>query len=310
MGMLLAGLLAGMCSCSRVKRITKGPVGPSPASAYSVPPIFRGAGGGQGNPEVKVTLQNPADLSGEEIEQLRSREEDLMWTDPDNPEQGMEGMEEVMAQSARRGPWLLSYSEARRAAMRAGKPILVWFTDTARSPLCRALSGEVFSLPGFEQWASEEVIRVRLDFNVKGVSHGPGHSAMDDQIRKENYLKTLKKRYKVLGLPTVLLMSPDGTVTSRYRGYQKTYHDFYLARLKNDVKATRKHHDKWKERMAGKGYRDWLDTKGRTVFAKLTRYSGGEMILVEPDGKQLLAKERNLSNADQAWIAAQKAKRP
>ena len=251
----------------------------------------------------------PQPVTAENIGRLRSREADLVWTDPDNPEVGMEGMEEVMAKSARRGPWLISYSEARRAAMRQGKPILVWFTDTARSPLCRTLSAEVFSKNDFGTWAEAEVVRLRLDFNVKGVSKGPNQSAMDDQIRKENYLETLKKRYKVLGLPMVLLMAPDGTVTARYRGYDKSYFKFYLSRLKNDTEATLRHHEKWKDKMKRRNYREWEDAKGRTVFAKLARYSGGEMILVEPDGKLLKAKLENLSSADRAWIQAEKAKR-
>jgi hypothetical protein len=33
------------------------------------------------------------------------------------------------------------------------------------------------------------------------------------------------------------------------------------------------------------------------------------MILIEPDGKRLKAEEKNLSGADRAWIAAEKAKR-
>jgi hypothetical protein len=45
------------------------------------------------------------------------------------------------------------------------------------------------------------------------------------------------------------------------------------------------------------------------VYAKLARYSGGEMILIEPDGKRLKALEKNLSGVDRAWIAAEKAKR-
>jgi hypothetical protein len=307
--LLGAGLGGGLSSCSRLKRMTQekqtATLTPPP-----VPPQLRGAGYG-GDSIARVTVEDvtPQPVTEQNMGRLLEREKDLMWTDPDNPESGLEGMEEIMAQSAKRGPWLISYSEARRLAMREGKPILVWFTDTARSPLCKTLSAEVFSKAEFEKWAAEEVIRVRLDFNVKGESRGPGHSAMDDQVRKENYLEDLKKRYKILGLPMVLLMAPDGTVTSRYRGYHKTYHDFYFSRLKNDAQGTKDYHEKWKSKMGRKGYREWVDEKGRTVYAKLARYSGGAMILIEPDGKRLKAEEKNLSGADRAWIAAEKAKR-
>ena len=269
--------------------------------------MFQGAGGGS-DAQVKVTLEDPSQLTPESAERIRAREQDLMWTDPDNPEKGMEEMEEVMTERVRRGPWFVSYSEARRTAMRKGKPMLVWFTDTQFSPLCRSLDDEVFSREQFKQWASEAVVRVRLDFNVKGQSAGTGRSAMDDKIRKENYLQALKHRYKVLGFPAVLIMTPDGTVVSRYRGYKKSYFDFYLARLKNDASSAFKLHQKWQKNMERRGYREWKDLRGRTIFAKLTRYRGGQMILVEPDGKRLQAKESNLSKGDRAWIAEQRAK--
>ncbi|HJM62072.1 MAG: thioredoxin family protein [Roseibacillus sp.] len=308
-GLLLVSLAVGLISsCSRIQRLSQGKPEPTPTEAFKVPSMFQ-RDGGRANAQVKVTLEDASQLTPESADRIRDREEDLMWTDPDNPERGLEGMEEVMAEGARRGPWLTSYSQARRAAMREGKPMLVWFTDTQFSPLCRFLDAEVFSKAPFKQWASGSVVRVRLDFNVKGRSGGPGRSAMDDRVRKENYLQALKERYRVLGLPTVLVMNPDGTVVSRYRGYKKSFFDFYLARLKNDAGRAVQLHRKWQDNMGRRGYREWKDARGRTVFAKLTQYREGDMILVEPDGKRLRARESNLSSADRAWIAAEKAKR-
>ncbi len=232
-----------------------------------------------------------------------------MWTDPDNPEQELKGMAEVIAKGARRGPWRASFLEGKKAAMREGKPLVVWFTDTKRSPLCRALSAEVFSKAAFGSWATEEVVRVRLDFNVRGEASGPDSSAMDDRIRKLDYLESLKKRYKVLGLPTVLVMAANGTVTGRYRGYQRTYGNYYVTRLQHDAAAAKKHHEDWIQKMGRRGYRQWNDAKSRTVFAKLLRYKDGELILVEPDGRRLKAMEGNLSGADQDWVRREKQKR-
>ena len=132
---------------------------------------------------------------------------------------------------------------------------------------------------------------------------------MDDRVRKINYLESLKKRYKVLGLPTVLVMAPDGTVTGRYRGYQRTYGDFYLKRLQGDAGAARQHHVEWMQKMGRRGYRAWSDTKGRQVFAKLARYHDGELILVEPDGKRLKARAQDLCEADRDWIRREKEQR-
>ena len=295
-------------SCSRIERLAGPKPGANSPDALRVPAFLR-AGGRSGNSGVRVTLDDSSELSGEVTDRIKEREEDLMWTDPDNPEKSMEGMEEVMVDKGREGPWFVSYSKARRAAMRSGKPILVWFTDTQFSPLCRSLDSEVFSKGAFSEWAKGAIVRLRLDFNVKGVSGGQGQSAMDDKIRKENYLEELKRRYKVQGFPTVLLLTPDGKVAARYRGYRKSYFDFYEGRLRNDTGKAVDLHGEWRQSMAGRGYREWTDQEGRKVFAKLTRYKSGQLILVEPDGRNIRAKESRLSDGDRAWIASERAKR-
>lgn len=303
-------LLVGLAGCGRVARMVDPVEGAPTTQLPEVPPQFRAGGGTRGDMVARVTVEDVADVSTDRVAAIQDRERDLVWTDPDNPEAELQGMEELMAQSSRqRGPWMVSFSQAQKTAMREGKPLVVWFTDTRRSPVCKALSAEVFSRAEFGSWAEENVIRARLDFNVKGESRGPNDSAMDDRVRKLNYLESLKKRYKVLGLPTVLLLAPDGTVMGRYRGYERSYGDFYLQRLRDDSRTAAKHHEDWKRTMERRGYRDWTDLQGRTVFAKLLKYSAGALILVEPDGYKLRASEGNLSAVDRAWIAEEKAKR-
>ncbi len=306
--LLVAALALTGSSCSRIERLAGPNPGANSPDALRVPSFLR-AGGRSADSGVKVTLDDPGELSGEATDRIKAREQDLMWTDPDNPEKSMEGMEDVMVDQGREGPWYISYSKARRSAMRSGKPILVWFTNTQFSPLCRSLDSEVFSKVSFGEWAKEALVRLRLDFNVKGVSGGQGQSAMDDKIRKENYLEELKRRYKVQGYPTVLLITPDGKVAARYRGYRKSYFDFYEGRLKNDTRQAVKLHGEWRRSMAGRGYREWTDQQERKVFARLTRYKSGQLILVEPDGRKIRASESRLSEADQTWIAAERAKR-
>lgn len=237
-------------------------------------------------------------------------DEDIVWTDPDNPDAPLPGLEETLSSAgSQRGPWEVSHTEARRAAVRQGKPLLIWFTDTKRSPTCQTLSRELFSTPDFDAWANGNVVRLRLDYNVSGAGGGYDDK-MDDRLRKKAYLESLKKRYNAGGFPTVLVMAPDGTVTGRYRGYRRGAPDFYWGRLKNAVRTAVEQQEDWLERMTKKGYRTWTDRKGRTLFAKLLRYyESGEMILVEPDGRRLRAKEKSLSDADRRWIAGERAKR-
>jgi len=249
----------------------------------------------------RVRVDDPEEMASAE-EQVREREKDLLWTDPDNPEAELVHMQEVTTEGTGRQPWGVSFTEGKRSGMRTGKPLVVWFTDSKRSPMCGALSAEVFSTAEFKEWAEDEVVRVRLDFSVKGENE-------DDRLRKRDYLEKLKERYRVLGTPAVRVMAPDGTVTGRYRGYQPSYGKFYFDRMKRDVEAARRHHEEWVAHQKRRGYRTWTDDQGRTLFAKLLRYLEGEMILAEPDGRRVRALERNLSAADRAWIEREKGKR-
>jgi hypothetical protein len=230
-------------------------------------------------------------------------EDQIVWTDPDNPDAPLEGLEETLAtKRSQSGGWEISYTEATRLAVREGKPIMIWFTDTLRSPLCRSLSAEVFSDATFDSWAREKLVRLRIDFNVRGETE-------DETLRKKDYVEGLKKRYKVGGLPTVILMAPDGTVTGRWKGYKRDQGDFYFGRIKNATRTAEMQLEKWHTSMGKKGYRTWKNRKGKQIFAKLLRYKDQELILVEPNGNKFKARERQLSDEDQAWIQAELAKR-
>ena len=302
----LAALLA-LPSCSRVQRLVSG--GPEPTTSLpEVPPELRAAGFGQSSPTTRVSVDGGAAPgmgipTGAAAEAMGFTPDDqIAWTNPDDPDAPLPGLEETLAAVKKSGPWEVSYTAATKIAMREGKPLLVWFTDTQRSPLCKFLSGELFSQPEFDSWARENVVRLRLDFNVKGESE-------DEELRKKAYLNALKKRYKANGLPLVLMMAPDGTVTGRYKGYRRGEPDFYFGRLKSASAAAERHQKDWVKKMERKGYRDWTGKRGNTIFAKLVRYREGELLLVEPDGRKFKAAEKNLSDGDRVWIQSQKAKR-
>ncbi|MDE0825765.1 MAG: thioredoxin family protein [Akkermansiaceae bacterium] len=265
--------------------------------------------GGGTTPLARVSLDGPGgggfptEVAAGPLPVGLPADEDIAWTDPDNPEAPLEGMEASLAsQGEQVGGWETSYTEATRNAVRKGRPILIWFTDTKRSPLCKSLSAEVFSDPSFDAWAFENLVRLRIDFNVTGKSE-------DEELRKKAYLAKLKKRYKVSGLPMVLVMAPDGTVTGRYKGYRQGEGEFYWGRIKNATITAQRQQVAWMAAMKKKGYRVWKNRKGKQVFARLLRYSKGEMLLVEPRGKRLLAKEKQLSDDDRAWIQSERAKR-
>lgn len=302
----LAGLLV-LPSCSRIERLVTG--GPEPTRTLpEVPPEFR-RGFAQSSPTARVSVEGGGPAPGMGIPDAAAAaamgftpDDQIAWTDPDNPDAPLPGLEETLAAVKKSGPWEMSYSAATKIAMREGKPLLVWFTDTQRSPLCKFLSAELFSTGEFDSWAREELVRLRLDFNVQGETE-------DEELRKKAYLESLKKRYKANGLPLVLVMAPDGTVTGRYRGYKRGEPDFYFGRIKSAVQVAAQHQEEWVKKMEREGYRRWTGKRGNTIFARLLRYREGELLLVEPDGRKFKAAEKNLSDEDRLWIQSQKAKR-
>ena len=61
--------------------------------------------------------------------------------------------------------------------------------------------------------------------------------------------------------------------------------------------------------MAAKGYRAWKGQNDQVVFARLARYSEGNLTLIEPNGGKIQTQEIRLSSTDQKWLDAEKKKR-
>lgn len=319
LALLLAGtalLLSGCGGVRKVKQVITGggddPLAPDVAS--QIPEHMR-AGNASGRARVRLAPmgEDPADFArlqgNAEQASLLTPEEDIVWTDPDNPDAELPEIEELIRAADQRTDWEEDLARAKRYAMREGRPILVWFTDSKRSAVCKTLSSELFSTPDFDAWARTHVVRVRLDWNVKAAG-GDMHEQMDAEARRRAYLEAQAKRYRVAGKPHVIVMAPDGTVTGRYRGYRTGSGDFFWGKLKHSAVLAGRHHEEWEKGMRKKGYRMWTSARGDfSSFAKLVRYREGELILVEPAGGRFRTSEENLSQADRHWIALEKAKR-
>ena len=234
-------------------------------------------------------------------------EEEIVFTDPDNPDANLPELSTLLTAPKRRGPWEESETIAKQRAAREGKPLLIWFTDSARSPMCKALAQELFSNPDFEKWAAEKLIRLRVDAHAQ--ADDPNLS-LDEKNTKlvdmKNYVTRLKKTYKVLGHPSVLLLNPSGEVIGRYRGYKRGEADYFWGLIKHGEAVSAGAYKDWRASLEKKGYREWQDRKERKVFAKLTGYSNGTLTLIEPDGTRCRTHENQLSDNDQAWISEQK----
>ncbi len=229
-------------------------------------------------------------------------DDDIVWAPEDDNVPMPGGLADLWKRPENKS-WHTSYTEAMQQSRHTGKPLLLWFTDTAHSPLCRKLSDDLFSNPEFDGWASLELVRLRVDSTIP-------HKERREDIgaRKLKYIEKLKKRYKVSGHPTVLILSPRGAVVARYRGYKKNSSDYYWGRMKGDVAKAQKDYGAWREKLEKRGYRVWTSRNGRKTFAKLYRFQPGKVTLIDPDGKRGVTSFRKLSDADQAWVMLQKKK--
>ncbi len=296
------GLLALMAltSCMKPKtdKIVTEPAIP-PSLPGAVPPSMRGpnqSGGVPVKPGPAVQL---------------TPEEDIVFTDPDNPDSSLPELSTLLsAAPKRRGPWEQSETIAKRRAAREGKPLLIWFTDSARSPMCKALSQELFNDPEFETWAAEKLVRLRIDTNL---TVDETDMSLDDRenliVVHRDYVTRLKKQYKVLGHPVMIMLNPSGEVIGSYRGYQRGEADFKWGLIKQAEASSSHFYQSWRKSLEAKGYREWRDQKDRKVFAKLSNYSKGTLSLIEPDGTRSRTHENKLCDEDRAWLAEQKKMR-
>ena len=301
--LLTAASVVALSSCGILKPRPPAPE-PSPFGPTGIPPELRARPPG-GTP-VGTPVAPGGNIADQPAPINIPLESELYFTDPDNPDALLPELSAVLGAPSR-GPWEESETIAKQRAAREGKPILIWFTDSARSPMCRALSDELFSTDPFEEWASQKLVRLRVDSNY--VVTDPKLS-MDDRYDREadlrNYATAMKKRYKVLGQPFLILIAPDGAVLGRYRGYKRGNADFTWGLLKHGEAVFAGQREQWRKDLEDKGYREWQDRRGRRTFAKLASYHEGNLILIQPDGTRARTTEGQLSDDDRSWIAEQK----
>jgi len=232
--------------------------------------------------------------------------EDIIFIDPDHPDAQLPELMALLS-APKAKTWEESEAIARSRSAREGKPLLIWFTSSQNSPMCKALDEELFSTGDFEKWASEKLVRLRVNDTVRVTD--PDMSMDDARTREidiKDYVVGLKKRYKVMGHPTLILLNPSGEVIGRYVGYKRGTADFTWGLIKHGESVSTRAFTTWRAELEKKGYREWEDRKGRKVFAKLVSNNKGELTFIEPDGARSRTHEDKLSDADRAWIAEQK----
>lgn len=273
---------------------------PSPFGPTGIPPALRGA-------EAPVTVKLEDGKAATEVGVALAshpKAENIVWTNPDDDGEQLPELQRLLAEPARE-PWEKSEAAAKQRAMREGKCLMIWFTDSARSPMCKSLSEELFGRKDFGDWVKENVVRFIVDLQVTQASGEKIGSVVD----AAKSAVELKKRYKALGTPTVVMLSPLGQTLAQYRGYKSGDQEDFWGKLKYSVQVGNNQYTEWAKKMEQRGFRPWSDRAGRKVMAKLLSYRQGRLLLTEPDGNRFVTEESKLSDADQAWVLAERKKR-
>ena len=96
--------------------------------------------------------------------------------------------------------WLDDLQAALDKGKKEKKPVLALFTGSDWCPPCQKLEKNVLLQPAFKGFAEKHLVLLFLD--------SPQKTKLDDKVKKQN--DTLSKKFSVEGVPTVIILSPDG----------------------------------------------------------------------------------------------------
>jgi len=148
---------------------------------------------------------------------------DVTLPGPDEPA-GLDPLrlpEPAPVDEAWREEWITSFEQAKAKAQKENKDILINFTGSEWCTWCIRLSQEVFSQPGFAEYATKNYILVEADFPM-GPTGQP--TAIDPQHQE------LADTYEFQGFPTIMLFDKEGRPFAQ-TGYQPGGPQAYNAHL-------------------------------------------------------------------------------
>ncbi|MFC5050641.1 thioredoxin family protein [Rubritalea spongiae] len=119
--------------------------------------------------------------------------------------------------------WLKSIPEALKLSETEKKPIFVEFTGSDWCPPCIMMDKKVFSKKEFLEKAQEHYILVKID-----IPQG------DKELSKKN--EKVLDEYEVTGVPTVVLLDPQGKEFSRFSASQFNTVEKMLGELERQLR--------------------------------------------------------------------------
>ena len=118
--------------------------------------------------------------------------------------------------------WLTNFDEAKAKAIKDQKPMLIDFTGSDWCGWCIKLDEEVFSQADFQEFASDSLVLVEIDF--------PKNKVQSEELKVQN--KALAKKYSIRGYPTILLLTPEAELIEK-TGYQSGGAKAYVSHIQN-----------------------------------------------------------------------------
>ena len=122
--------------------------------------------------------------------------------------------------------WFTNFNEAKVKALKEQKPILIDFTGSDWCGWCIKLDDEVFSKTHFQEYASDSLVLVEIDF--------PKNKEQSEELKIQN--KALAEKYSIRGFPTILLLSPEAKLIEK-TGYQSGGAEAYVSHIKSILNA-------------------------------------------------------------------------
>lgn len=138
--------------------------------------------------------------------------------DEKDPEVSANEALENAPEEMKKAAWLTSIEDGVKLAKEQNKLVLIEFTGSDWCPPCIMMNEKVFGKTAFLEGAQKDYILVKLDMPNS-----------DPELKKENEL--LMSKFKVRGVPSVLLFDADGKEFTRFIASQHRTVDAFLDKL-------------------------------------------------------------------------------
>ena len=188
--------------------------------------------------------------------------------------------------------WKRDPRKAMVQARKERKLMLLWLTDSVRIEAGTQLAIELFRHTKFLRLAKDYMVLTRVDYG-------------DNDIASHPYAKTLKEKLNAVGLPFMILVTPDGEEVWRSVGYRPGRFSNILGDLKLEVQRFALKEKYRFEKLEEKGYRFWTNYQNRPMFALAVALSRTDkkVTLQDEYGKRSLYPVLKLSAEDRAYLS-------